>query len=411
MTSIAIDLATLDADAVLAGTHDPFLDALDDDALFEAAAAVIAEPRAAPADSFVLHAPLEMLARRALLDLVPDQHRRAARRRIAWVAASYAATGPPYRPLEGAAQLPLADAIARGDLDATDTAARALATSGAAMGTLADTVVPSLAAAAHGGIYLNLVDRVAPASATARLMVRPLARELARNPDWRLRWIDERPAATEPTDDLVERLLRPAPPPDPGSKFIYPTMSAVDRAGFAPALLDSATADLGVEPARRALLRVAAWSMLQDTAADAAYGWTHCLTMAQATLAIADQCRDPGRAVAVAATYVLGFRATLGTVDLDPAWAPPAVDGDRGWLDRGAYHAAAVFWHAEPDTASALSAEVLTAASLHHDAHVAKYVLACHHASLDDPDAGPLFGAAAAYLIAHWRANPDLGFD
>ena len=361
----------------------------------------------------MLHAPLELLARHALAALVPDEHRRAARRRIAWLAATYAAAGPAYKPPAGAPPipLPLGEAIARGDLDATDEAATAFAASGASVGHLGDLVVPSLAAAAHGAIFLNLVPRVAPDSAAARLMLRPLARELARHPDWRLHWIERRPAATEPTADLVERLLRPPSPPDPGSKFIFPTMTAVDQGGLAEALLDSATAGLTVPEARRALLRVAAWSMVQDSADDAAYGWTHCLTMAQGTLGIADQCTDPGRAIAVAATYVLGFRATLGTVRLDPAWTPAGTSNERDrWLDQGADHAAAVYWHADERLVSELAADVLTDAALHHDAHVVKYALACHHASLEDPDAGRLFGAAAAYLVAHWRANPRTSF-
>ncbi len=416
MTPTAIDLATLDADAVLAGANDHVLDTLDDDALFEAAALVIAQPRAAAADSFVLHAPLELLARQALLGVVPDEHRQAAIRRIAWVAAAYAATGPAYQRPDGVSPLPLDEAIARGDLDATDAAAAALAASGlptsrGPFAGLADLVTPSLAAAAHGAIFLNLLPRVAPDSVAARFMLRPLARELARYPDLRLHWIEDRPAGTEPSGDLIERLLGPPSPGNPGSKFIFPTMAAVDGSGMAMALLDAATVGVSVEEARRVLLRVAAWSMLQDTPDDAAYGWTHCLTMAQATLGIADQCRDPGRAIAVAATYVLGFRATLGTVRLNPDWTPtPTKTGRDRWLDQGAANAAAVYWHADEPAVAALWTEVLTEAALHYDAHVVKYVLACHHAAQQDPEAGRLFGAAAAYLVGQWRANPDTSF-
>ena len=79
---------------------------------------------------------------------------------------------------------------------------------------------------------------------------------------------------------------------------------------------------LGVENAARTLLTVAARSMLQDSPAAAPYGWTHCLTMPQAVLVAAGAGADPALAIAVAATYVLGFRSTQGRVRLDPAWEP-----------------------------------------------------------------------------------------
>ena len=52
--------------------------------------------------------------------------------------------------------------------------------------------------------------------------------------------------------------------------------------------------------------------MLQDDPAHAPYGWTHCLTLAQAAAIWPPATDNPLRAVAVAATHVVGFRAALG---------------------------------------------------------------------------------------------------
>ena len=73
--------------------HDDYdrheFDQLTDAQLFDRSAAVVAIPRQQAANSFVLHAPLELMARRLLLPLVPSRLRRAARERLVWVAARY----------------------------------------------------------------------------------------------------------------------------------------------------------------------------------------------------------------------------------------------------------------------------------------------------------------------------------
>jgi len=133
------------------------------------------------------------------------------------------------------------------------------------------------------------------------------------------------------------------------------------------------------------LSRLAAWSMLQDAPDHAPYGWTHTLTLPQAVLQMTHGTADSPAAVAVAATYVLGFRATLGTVALDPAAAlppPPPLA-----------------------TPGARITQLATAAALHRDAHFAKYVLACFDASARDPSATALYLAAAERLASYWHAR------
>jgi hypothetical protein len=165
-----------------------------------------------------------------------------------------------------------------------------------------------------------------------------------------------------------------------------------------------------VPEARRDLLRVAALAMLQDDPDAAPYGWSHALTMPQATLGVAARCHDPGRAVAVAATHVLGFRATQGTRRLDPRWAPapppPTVD-PHTFLDAGPDVAAATLWHAADAELAGYVRELATYAACHSDAHLAKYTLACVDATRDDAGAGRLFLAAAAFLAGWWRVRGE----
>jgi hypothetical protein len=387
------------------------------------AARRLAVPRHAPADSFVLHAPLELMARSGLLRHVSAVDRERARQRIVWLAATYdaiepiapsgsaAGSGPPAN-VDGSA---LAAAVRSGDLDAIDGAAVALATSTTAVelvGALADIVVPSLAAAAHGSIFLYQLPRLLAADPSAPLMARGLLREIGRHPDWSVGWIEHRDPELVASGDLVDRLRGHPDIGDPGSHFIHPTMSLVERSGLAQELLASSTLGISVPEARRALLRTAARSMLQDDPAHAPYGWSHALTMPQAVLGIAHATADPVRTIAVAATYVLGFRATLGSTLLESSWRPaPRPDLDAAnFLDAGPHGAAAAMWHAAPGALDDHLAQVVGLAATHHDAHLAKYTLACLDAARDDPAAARLFLAAAAHLAGWWRANdPDDG--
>src|SRR3954464_12612245 len=68
--------------------------ALSDTQLFERAAIAVAQPKDA-ANSFILHAPLELMARRLLLPHAAPRLRRAARERVLWVAATYEHAGVP----------------------------------------------------------------------------------------------------------------------------------------------------------------------------------------------------------------------------------------------------------------------------------------------------------------------------
>jgi len=394
---------------------------LSDAELCEGVAGLLAVPRRGPADSFVLHAPLELLARTALLPLVHPAARERARQRIVWLGAAYEAAGeavkdPKIRSYADpeAAVAHLVHAIDAGELDEVDGAATWLASvlaPRALAGALADDVIPRLSAAGHGPIFLYQLPRVAPRSAAAQQCVRGLVRELARRPDWKLSWHRERSAPLAATDDLVERLRRPRSPGDPGSDFIHPTMSLVERSGLAAEVLDAPTRSSDVARASRELARVAAWSMLQDDPTHAPYGWSHCLSMPQGVLGIADCCADPRDAIAVAATYVLGFRATQGTVALDPEWRPerPRESDALAALGGSPSEAAATAWYAPDHKIPDLVAALATRAAIHPDAHLAKYTVACLDAAAADRDARRLHLAAAAFLSAWWSRVPIEG--
>src|SRR5581483_11953738 len=74
-----------------------------------------------------------------------------------------------------------------------------------------------------------------------------------------------------------------------------------------------------------AVQRAAAWSMLTEPGDHAPYGWTHCLTLPQAVLGVAAALPELSVAVAVAATYVVGFRSALAVNPLEPV-VPPDPD-------------------------------------------------------------------------------------
>lgn len=392
---------------------------LSDTQLAEVIALAVSRPKVARASSFVLHAPLELLARAALLPMVEPAAREAARQRLLWLGAAYKEAGeevpePAPRSYDQPAEALAAfrAALNAGDSATADAAAAWLAavlTPSELAAALADDILPRLSAAAHGSIFLFQLPRVAPRSAAIAGTLRGLVRELLAEPDWKLSWYQGRTATPTDPGDLVERLRRPRSPGNPGSPFIYPVMSLVESSGLALETLDAATYSLDVRSATRILLRVAAWSMLQDNPQHAPYGWSHCLTMPQAVLGIASTCAQPRDAVAVAATYVLGFRATQGSTTLDPQWSPaaPTSKDALALLDGEPALAAAGVWHAPPAALSAITARLATRAALHQDAHLAKYTHACFDAASADPAAARLYLAAAAYLSAWWAQRPQ----
>jgi hypothetical protein len=178
-------------------------------------------------------------------------------------------------------------------------------------------------------------------------------------------------------------------------------MLAVERNGYAAQLLADATGTMTVRQAERVLLPVAALSMLQDDPEHAPYGWSHCLTLPQAILAQSDVVSDQIRMVRIAATHVLGFRATLGRARLQEPYLPPPRSTEIA-LEGEPNDVAALVFHAAAEQLNGIGNELAARAAVHADAHLAKYTMGCLLAAARDPDIAPLYLAAASCLGAWW---------
>lgn len=393
--------------------------ALDDQRLVEHAARAIGVPRREVVDgrhSFVLHAPLELLARAALLPLVLPAHRDRARRRIVALAERYETSGPPLDPPEPVtfgstieAAAALAAAVAEGDLPRVDSVATWLgdrAGPGDLVRLLSGTFLDRLSAAGHGNIYLAQLGRTQPRGLPGQMLRHP-ARALALDSARRIR-VPETTTRDDPHGTLAQELLdavqRVTPIGPPPSDFIAPLVEhAQDNGAF-----EGLTADGVFVAPRRAphsLLRFAAHAMLQGAPDEVPYGWTHCLTLAQAPLLLADAGGAPGPSAFVASAYLAAHWAGLGdgSVDLEHVPVPVVPDLPDALVAEPAIAAGAA-WHA--DDPSRTASLLATAASINHDAHRVKYTLACLDAAACDPAARRLYFAAAAHLNAWWHAHP-----
>ena len=283
--------------------------------------------------SFVLHAPLELMARAALLPYVAPAARDAARGRIGALGAAYEASGPPVaepRPQRYAsppdALRRLAAAVEREELDDVDAAADWLGARcrpDELVAALADVVVDRLSAAGHGNIYLALLGRTQPRGLPGQMLRHP-ARELATASQHRIavpRAISVPDQSGLRTRELLDTLTRVAVVDPPPSLFIAPMVEHAQAHGAFDGLLDDDGGFRAPAAPPFALLRFAAQAMLQGPAEQAPFGWTHCLTLAQAPLLVASAGAgaDRARAVFVAAAYLAAHWATQGRghVDLD----------------------------------------------------------------------------------------------
>jgi hypothetical protein len=407
---LAIDPDNIEADYDRGGYGE-----LSDAQLFDVAARVIATPKRADASSFVLHAPLELMARCLLLPQVAPDQRRAVRERMLWVAASYERAGEPVdHPRVRAfasvddARRRLLDAVAQGDLDAVDTSASwflEVATLDDVMALAAPTL-HLLGAAGHAPIGFFLSSRLAATSRSSLALLRPLLYQLARAPQLRIQWLEDAHLTFGDEARFVAALAGTPRLGLPGSEFIFPIVHQVDDL-VAHDVLGGAIPE-GVSEASAATLRIAALSMLQDDPRFAPYGWTHCLTLPHAIVEIIPWLSDQRRASAIAATYVVAFRAAEGRADIDTRFAPeptPVMLLDA--LEAEPVVAAGAWYHAPNATLEDALPQLVARAARHEDAHLAKYTLACLAAAERDVGARRIYLAAAASLAAWWATHPS----
>lgn len=369
--------------------------------LIAAVVTLLTPPKRAAATSFQLHAPLELMARVALLPHVAGHAREGARQKIAELGVRYAQRGEavprverPFATNEHAAAA-LSEALLSGDSEGADAALVFLLEhepTSVLLARLRPLLVDHLGAAAHAPILVaelpRVVDRIPDVAQLLRAPVRSLTQNVTfvrwhRDDDGRATTPPPTPTTTKTktraAEMLTARLLAPPKTSTP-SHSIAPTMRAVEDSGLARELFADVWRDVDAVTAERVLSRVAAQSMLQDTIEHAPYGWTHCLTLPQAVLRMAQHTPEAQASVAVAATFVLGFRSTLGAVRLDPDRPlPPAVAPEANWIE-----------------------SLATRAALHTDAHFAKYVVACLDAARRDPEARMLYLHAAERLAEFW---------
>ncbi|MEK7266651.1 MAG: hypothetical protein AAB227_11200 [Pseudomonadota bacterium] len=393
---------------------------LSDAALIEAAAGAISPPKASAQSSFLLHAPLELAARAALLPMVAPSARDQARRRIAAIAARYAGEGDEIGAHPGnfqsapAALSALAAAIKDGDAGGADAALLFLIPRISVLdlrAALAPKALPMLGAAAHIPIYLAELSRLEARLAPAAALLRAPLRHLVGQSQLKLRWQEDAQAPSPVRDEgeaLFEALLAP-PHVNSSSVYIAPTMLAVEANGFAERTLADATANLSLRAARRAVSRIAALSMLQDDPEHAPYGWSHALSMPEGVFGCADAVEDKTMLLRIAATHALGFRATLGKARLRDA--PPPKPNSDAIVDVAPIEAAGAVYHMEAARLPCIKTALATRAATGEDAHLAKYTLACFDAAARDAGSARLFLAAAAYLGAWWDAHRGVSFE
>ena len=396
------------------------LSELSDERLVQAVAGIIGVPRKElPAErySFALHAPLELMARGALLPYVEPSSREPARVRIASLAANYEASGPPlpaaaersFDSLSDAAAA-LVEAVDGEDLERVDGAAAWLGPRvrpDQLLDVLSDHVIDRLSAAGHGNIYLALLVRNRPRGLHQQMLRHPV-RELdqAIGPAHR-RSAHTQLARPEPPGFPARRAPPDAPRRGCRSRWHRgdgrarrgercPCRAPRRRRGLhrsrgathrAPALRrpGHAARSAGVRPLRL--------DALPHPLPGGAHG-RRCLLGPRA------------RAVYVASAYLAAHWATLGRGHLALDWVPEPVDASvEASLQSGPDQAAAAAWHSTSpaDTVTTLA----TSASASHDAHRVKYTLACLDAAAADRTHLPLYLAAAAYLNAWWVKHPD----
>ena len=312
-------LAGLDPDKLVDQVKARNLTALSDSELYRAIAAIVSAPSAEGLTSFTLHAPLEVMARYGLLRLVNPADRELARLQMIASAAAYGAgvkpVGEPGQvkpfPDLTAASGAARSTFAQADAEGTESIVLQIAAQfgrASLVSLLTPLTLPTLTGASHSHIGLWLLLRHGESSSVFDAsLLRNAARALAGSPGDQMKSFSSLtatgggPLATSPGEIEREISAKLANPPKGrvGSQSIRTVIQAGESTGNAESLFgDLIRHDLSraqLEAAFRAILRVAARSMLQDELRQAKFGWTHCLTLPQSACGLASLSNDPKR--------------------------------------------------------------------------------------------------------------------
>jgi hypothetical protein len=427
----------INPEQVIAEYQERKLDQLSDHFLFTQAAEIISKPKD-NLNSFDLHAPLELMARYRLLPLVNPEEKHLARIQILATTAVYQNRGasiavpsqlPQFQHWQDAREQ-FERAIMAGDVEKSDQISVAIANqfgSRLLIDALASKSIWTLTVASHGHIGVMMAMLLqGDLNSTSLHLLRRIVRGLAAEPQAVLK-VSQQEIGSETAsnfisnDATIEKILVDefATIPRikrPETASIRALMEAAEEEKLLENLCQRVPNLASSQLTHRVFQtcnRTAAYAMLQDNwedeqgiteaPLDVKYGWTHCLTLPQAGWAIAHVAPSVPNPSLAACMWVLAFRSTIGSKDLDLNAELPKIDLDfHQALLSSPKEAASVAWHAESEQKLAIRAELATQAAIRNDAHLVKYVRACLDLSHFDQAYSHLYDASAAYLCSLW---------
>ncbi|MDJ0840913.1 MAG: hypothetical protein QNK37_30665 [Acidobacteriota bacterium] len=403
---------------------------LSDARLFQVAGNAIAQPLENRLTNFTLHAPLELLARWGLMGLVDPADRELARIQVVASAAAYEqsvsdsflARLPEAYPGIGEAEKSITAYLKKGDVEQAESSSLRIARQfglTAMVRILGPYALRTMTTTSHAHIGFWLLGRYGMPGfgvAGANLM-RASVRMIASEPKAMIKSFsqnatnrgDPLPMTAREVEAFIYQRLALPPAIPTAETGIRSLVKAAEDASLPDQLFSSMMnhhlSDEQIDAAFRALLRLSAHAMLQETNQRAKFGWTHHLTMPQAAWGLASLYNAPRTALAAALVWVTAWRSTMNVTykKIDPKWAPERVNMsfDKA-LTESPEAAAAHVWHAPPAERPQIVRKLATKAAVRNDQHLVKYVLACLETAAFDPTMEHLYLAAAAYLLAVW---------
>jgi hypothetical protein len=384
---------------------------LNDSQLIAAASQLVSAPED-ESSSFTLHAPLELIARSALLPLVLPADRELARMQIVASAAIYqeeahTAPLPPARPAfaqPALAEREIVAAYRARDREAMDGLVLQMGQQYGAVAVarvLAPLALPALTAASHTHIGLWLLLR----HGGDVTLLRGAVRKLASDPGARLKSFGgmklegrgKGPGPTAVEREVLTKLADPPRVPAPERGGIRAIMETGERTGTIDrlfgALMAADLSDAEIDAGFRAIARVSATLALQTRSTDA-----HPLTIPQAAWGLSSSHFHRKLALACALVWITSYRIVgSGKLDFSQQPRPPAGNVSfQEAIERGPEVAAARFWHARPEESLEVERVLASEASVRGSQHLAKYTRACLDMTALDPPSRRLHVAAAA---------------